>query len=531
MACLHVLQDLGHTSDFSCRRTVSHLHHALGKSPRPILARDRVLYGGRNSRLDTQPAEAILADGLCVAKAAETFLACEAAVARAGDAAKGELDGVVSSEVVDGDHARLEAADDGLQGWVALRAVDRGAKAKVGGICDGENVLCAGGLCAQHGEDGSEAFVLGDAHGGRDVDEERGLEVVAFGMVRMDVAFAAGEEAGALRDGFGNELFEAGKGGVRDHGAHVCVGAEADGLDAGLEHFNEAVVRGAGRDDALDADAVLAGGLKGAPEDDVADAGEVAVFPAAGGLEHDEGVLAAELGDDGRKALGGAGGDVVGDGLRADEGDVADARVRRQVARSLWPASHHLDELRIVAVGSKGAARNLEKVLARPGRLLRNLDHDTIAAEDGADDGAHQVVEGIVPADQRGHHAERLVMHRVALIRHEQVGRSARWPQGLFAVRERPLDLLNGDEDLAQLGVHHGLAAIQTGNPADLLGVIHNVHHERAQDCLALRKGRRASPFPLRFCRGGNGTIDAVFSSGFDGAEELSRGGRVALNS
>lgn len=270
--------------------------------------------------------------------------------------------------------------------------------------------------------------------------------------------------------------------------------------------------------------------MKGAPEDDVADAGEIAVFPAAGGLEHDEGVFAAELGDDGREALGGAGGDVVGDGLRADEGDVADAWVRCQVACSLRPASHHLDKLRIVTVSSKGATRNVEEVPARPGRLLGYLDHDAVAAEERADDGAHEVVEGVVPADQRGHHAERLVVHRVALIRHEQVGRSAGRPKGLFAVRERPLDLLDGDEDLAQLGVHHGLAAIQAGNLANLLGVVHDVLHERAQDCFALRKGRRISPFPLRLCCGGNGTIDAVFGGGFDGAEELSRGGRVALD-
>lgn len=242
---LHILQDLSHTSDFPRRRTVSHLHHALSKSPRPILARDRVLHRGRDGSLDTQPAEAVLADGLDIAQAAETLLTCKAAVARAGDAAKGKLDGVVGGEVVDGDHAGLEAADDGLQGRVALGAVDGGAEAEVGGVCDGEHVLCGGGLCAQHREDGGEAFVLGDAHRGRDVDEERGLEVVASWVVGVGVAFAAGEETRALGDGFGDELFEAGEGGVGDHGAHVCVGAEADGLDAGLEHFDEAVVGGA----------------------------------------------------------------------------------------------------------------------------------------------------------------------------------------------------------------------------------------------------------------------------------------------
>ncbi|KAH6605612.1 hypothetical protein Trco_004765 [Trichoderma cornu-damae] len=403
-------QDLGHASNFGGRRAISHLHHALGEAPRAILAGDGVLHGGRDGSLDAQPAEAVLADGLCVAEAAEALLAGEAAVARAGDAAKGELDGVVGGEVVDGDHAGLEAADDGPQGGIALGAVDGGAEAEVGGVGDGEHVLRRGGLGAEHGEDRGETLLLGDAHGGRHVDEEGGLEVVAPGVVGVKVASAAGEQTGALGHGFRDELLEAGEGGVGDHGPHVGVGAEADGPDARLQELDEAVVDGAGRDDSLDADAVLAGGLKGAPEDDVDDARQVAVPPAAGGLEHDEGVLAAQLGDNGGQAPGGAGGNVVGDGLGADEGDVADAGVRRQVAGGLRPANHRLDNLRVVAVGSEGAAGDAEEVGARPGRLLGHLDQDGVAGEEGADDGAHQVVEGVVPADQRGDHAERLVI-------------------------------------------------------------------------------------------------------------------------
>lgn len=166
--------------------------------------------------------------------------------------------------------------------------------------------------------------------------------------------------------------------------------------------------------------------MKGAPEDDVDDARQVAVFPAAGGLEDDEGVFTAELGDDGREALCCAGGDVVGDGLRADEGDVTDSRVRRQVAGCLGPANDRLDELRIVAVSDEGAAGNVEEVAARPGRLLRNLDEDGVAGEERADDGAHEVVEGIVPADERRNNTQRLVVHRVALVRHEEVRRPGR---------------------------------------------------------------------------------------------------------
>lgn len=206
---LHVLQNLGHASNLGRRRAISHLDNALCKAPRAVLVRNGILDRRRNGRLDAQPAEAVLADGLCVAEAAEPFLAGEAAVARAGDAAKGELDGVVGCEVVDGDHACFEAADDGLEGGVALGAVDGGAEAEVGCVCDGEDVFCGGGFCAEHGEDRGEALVLGDAHGGGDVDEEGGLEVVALGKLGVGEALAAGEEAGALGDGLGDEVLEA----------------------------------------------------------------------------------------------------------------------------------------------------------------------------------------------------------------------------------------------------------------------------------------------------------------------------------
>lgn len=94
---------------------------------------------------------------------------------------------------------------------------------------------------------------------------------------------------------------------------------------------------------------------------------------------------------------------------------------------------------------------------------------------------------------------------------------------------ERPLDLLHRHQDLAQLGVHHGLAAVQAGDATDLLGVIHDILHERPQHRLSLLK-RRSSPDLLRLRGRSNGSIDAVCGRGVDIAEELSRGRRVALN-
>lgn len=91
---------------------------------------------------------------------------------------------------------------------------------------------------------------------------------------------------------------------------------------------------GAGND-ALDADAVLPGGLEGAAHKGVDDAREIGL---GGRGEHDGGVFAAELGEDGDQGLGGRFGHLFGDGLRADEGDVADFGVRGDVVGGLGPA-------------------------------------------------------------------------------------------------------------------------------------------------------------------------------------------------
>lgn len=525
VAGLHVSQYLAQALDFSRPVSITNLHNTLGKRPALFLARHRILHRGRDAGPNTHPAKAILADALDITQASEAFLACESAVPRAGDSTKGELDGIVSGEVVDSNHARLKATDDGAHGGIALGAVNGGAETKVGCVCDGEHVLCRGGLGPQHGQDGGEALLLGDAHVGSDVDEEGGLEVVAPGVVGVVVSRAAGEEPGPLLNGLGNELLEPVERGVRDHGADVGIRAEAERPDAGRQHVDELVVGAGRRDDALDADAVLAGGLEGAPQDDLCYAREV----AGGRVEHDEGVLAAQLGHDGRQAPGRAGGDVVRDRLRADEGDVAYARVRGQVPCRLGPAGDGLDEGGIVAVGGQRPAGHLCEVGARPGRLLRDLDDDGVAGEEGGHDGAHHVVEGVVPGHEGRDHAQRLVVDRVSLVRHEEVRGPARGPQRLLAVQQRPLDLLDRDEDLAQLRVNHGLAAVETCDSANVLGVVQDVLHEGAEDGSALAK-RRLPPCLLGGGRGGDGAVDSVRRGGVDETEELARGRGVALD-
>lgn len=78
---------------------------------------------------------------------------------------------------------------------------------------------------AEDGADGGKDLFLGDTHGGRDVHEESGLEVMTFGMFWVVIALAAREESRALGNGFGDEGFEAGEGVCGDHGTDIDIGA------------------------------------------------------------------------------------------------------------------------------------------------------------------------------------------------------------------------------------------------------------------------------------------------------------------
>lgn len=93
---------------------------------------------------------------------------------------------------------------------------------------------------AEDGTDRGEHFFLGDTHGGCDVHDESGLEVMTFGMLGMVITLPAHEEFRALGNSFGDEGFEAGKGICGDHGTDVDIGvckgrAKAECLDAGFE--------------------------------------------------------------------------------------------------------------------------------------------------------------------------------------------------------------------------------------------------------------------------------------------------------
>ena len=175
------------------------------------------------------------------------------------------------------------------------------------------------------------------------------------------------------------------------------------------------------------------------------------------------------------------------------------------------------------------APDHTRKPLRTPSRLLRHLNNNTVARKQRADHRSDQVVERVVPAHQRSNHAQRLVVYSVPLIRHQQVRRPRLRAQRLLAVLESPLQLLRRNQNLAELGIHHGLAAVETSHLADLLLVIEDVLEQRAKHSAALAECG-LGPFSLGGVGLVDGAVDALGGGRIDEAEELAGSGGVALD-
>lgn len=94
---------------------------------------------------------------------------------------------------------------------------------------------------------------------------------------------------------------------------------------------------------------------------------------------------------------------------------------------------------------------------------------------------------------------------------------------------DRPLQLLGRNQDLAQLSVHHGLAAVEASHPADLLLVIEDMLEQGTEDGAALAE-RGLGPFGLGGVGLVDGAVDALGRRRVDEAEELAGGRGVALD-
>ena len=201
----------------------------------------------------------------------------------------------------------------------------------------------------------------------------------------MCEAGAADEAAGAMVDGVGYEGFEAREACGGDHGAHVCGvgvvegGAGAEGADAGFKDADERCVGFWEGDDAFDADAILARGLEDAAHEDTRNF----CLQTFNVVEYDSRIFAAEFDEYRSQGLGGGSADGVGNGSRADEGDMGDTGVGSEVICCGGPADERLDEVGGVAAGGEGGADDRSGVGEGPGGLFRRFNEEGRAGEEG----------------------------------------------------------------------------------------------------------------------------------------------------
>lgn len=83
----------------------------------------------------------------------------------------------------------------------------------------------------------------------------------------------------------------------------------------------------------------------------------------------------------------------------ANECEMADTGMRREIVGSLRPTGEGLDDVRIEGAGGEGVSNNRDEVCGRPSSLFAVLDDDSVPCEDGADDGTEYIVKGITGED------------------------------------------------------------------------------------------------------------------------------------
>ena len=199
------------------------------------------------------------------------------------------------------------------------------------------------------------------------------------------MASAADEARRATRDGLVHETLELVEVGVGDRGADVNLPAfllvfesiaHSQQLDPSSQHLDETVVDAAAGDDALDSDAVLPRALEDAAHDDARDLVEVARV-----VEDDGCILAAQLHANRNQVVCCCRRYQATDPAGTDEGEVSDARMRRQIRRCIRPADDRLDQVRRVTACLERRTSNLDEEPGRPGRLLGALDDDRVAGK------------------------------------------------------------------------------------------------------------------------------------------------------
>mmetsp|Transcript_35505 Transcript_35505/g.100012 ORF Transcript_35505/g.100012 Transcript_35505/m.100012 type:complete len:493 (-) Transcript_35505:210-1688(-) len=435
---------------------------------------DRVLQRRRHRGLDER--QGVLADGFGVAHAAEALDPCEAVKPALLHPPEGQaLAHVERREVVDGHHAHVQAVPDAL--GPAIRAEHGRPEAERAVVHEAHHFVL--GAPPHHRHDGPEHFLAPDAHRAVDALEHRGgVELALHPLGQLPAA----QHAGPLGHGVVDERLHLPR--VVAHHTRPAVHPEAPGPADGVAELeapgegrhlgHEGVVGGAVFDEEpLPAGAVLAAGLEGGAHRD--GGGLVEVGPAA----HDEPVLAPELHHHGGEPLRGGGHHPLPHGHAPHEHHLVHLCRHQRVAGLPVP----VDDLHQVLGGPRGPQGGFDGALVVPGAprgVLRDLDHEGAARHHRRRERAHDVVEGVVPGHDGGHHPHGVVLHVGALVEHHPPHRPALGTQVLLALGQQPADLLAGGHELAKPGVQHGLAAVARGDAADVLGVLQGEPQQRA---------------------------------------------------
>lgn len=78
----------------------------------------------------------------------------------------------------------------------------------------------------------------------------------------------------------------------------------------------------------------------------------------------------------------------------------------------------------------------------------------------------------LLPADASRHNTKRLVTDFVLLVEHQEIRRPSLSFESVLAMLDSPLELLGGDQDLAENGIDSGLATVQARCPNDRVLVV-----------------------------------------------------------
>jgi hypothetical protein len=164
-------------------------------------------------------------------------------------------------------------------------------------------------------------------------------------MIGVIEAFAASEEASAVFDGVGDEVFELGKTGVGNGGADVDDGvwragedrAWAEILNFGFEVVDETVVDVRKCNNTLNTNAILTSGLENPTHENAGHTLEVAVREV---IEDDCWVFATQLDAYRCQRLCSGCADMVCDWPRTDECDVRYGGVGCKVVSDIGPANN-----------------------------------------------------------------------------------------------------------------------------------------------------------------------------------------------